>query len=379
MPTKRCCCGNCRLGEDDFNRPDEDPVTGAWHEISGNWEVKDNELTGSGVLATTVCHAPTMLGSFISTMDLIGFTDGADASWEVGLGDPSNPDYIIEVTYDDTEESVTLKVWNGTKTTELASETYFGSGSSNETLKICYAPSLALAVEIDGRIPALELCDDGSSGPCFEDSGIDVGGFSFRDGTFDNWVYDLHWIDLKICERCPCFCQKSNTDFSCYPENLTLSFVSVGDTSATLPSVTLKQSLNTPATPWPVKDTWYSTVQNCGSPVSAKWTAKFSCAQEQMGELSFGDEFHVFTVTNAQFVIDWVTGTPKGLRLADSSSTCDPLVLEFPEIKIKSAFPSPICDVELYPMGASTPLCTDKKTECYEEEPDIRFIPKITV
>jgi len=50
MPSKNkagCnCCGgtvSCLIGEDDFNRADEDIVAG-WTELEGDWEIETNKL-----------------------------------------------------------------------------------------------------------------------------------------------------------------------------------------------------------------------------------------------------------------------------------------------------------------------------------------------
>ena len=59
MPSKRCCCGggtlSCMIGEDNFDRADENPVSGEWYEVSGNWCISGNELLSlaEGPLITT--------------------------------------------------------------------------------------------------------------------------------------------------------------------------------------------------------------------------------------------------------------------------------------------------------------------------------------
>jgi hypothetical protein len=385
MPPKLCCCANCRLGEDDFNRANSNPPTGNWHEISGEWEILDNELNciNPGVLATTICH-PAIYdkGSYIARFDLIGMSDGSVDHWEIGVGDPNSPNYVVEIDHTFATSTAVLKLWSGNKSSLIHEETYSGVNSDAPGY-ICYAPGIAIDVGM-GRIPELEFCDTTTSSDCFTSGGVDVGGFSFRDGRFDNWTYDLHWLDLKICEKCPCFCEKSETDYACFPDELTLSFVSIGGDSAILNSITLFQSFLSPATPWTEKTAWYSEVQSCGSPVGAQYTVRFLCGQDNLGTLSFGTVDYEFENPSiAQIVFSWDDGEPLpevGPRFAiKESSTCEPIYLVFPTLKVNSAFPSPTCfDPPCDTDGCYTPYCTDLNDQCYGYAPDIAFTPVLT-
>lgn len=387
MPTRKCCCLGCELGSDDFNRANSNPPTGNWHVVSGEWEILNNELNciTTGVLATTICH-PTVYdnGSYISTMKLVGMTSGAITEWEVGVGDPSSPDYVVEVIHNFATSQATLKLWSGNKSSVRHERTYDGV-SEDATLTICYAPGLAIDVEI-GFIPPLEFCDNHIGERCYTLSGTNVGGFSFRKGRFDDWDYVVHWLDNKACPKCPCFCEKSNTDYSCFPEILYLSFVSVGPLGAVLNQVPLYQSFLDPTSYlWPEKVNWYSETQNCGSPVNAQWTARFSCGQQDLGSLAFGTGDHNFEDTSdSQIVFSWVDSSPphsafEPKNAIKASSTCDPLSLVFPDVSINSAFPSPICnDPPCDVDGCHTPYCTDLNDQCYGSIPSIIFSPRIT-
>jgi hypothetical protein len=385
MPPRFCCCASCRLGEDDFNRADASPPTGNWYVVSGEWEILDNELTGSGVLATTICHPSSYPnGSYVARMKLVGMSDGSVSEWEIGMGNPSSPTYVVEVEHTFATFSATLKLWSGNKASLLHSETYFGV-SSDQTLTVCYAPGLAVKATI-GFIPAIEWCDASTGSDCYTISGVDVGGFSFRAGTFDDWVYEVHWLDNPACEKCPCFCEKSREDFSCYPPVLYLSFISVGDDEAVLNTIPLYQAFLDPSSYlWPEKLTWYSEVQSCGSPVGAQWTVRFSCQQDDLGDLAFGTaDYNFQNPLNSQIVFAWTTGDSSvalyNPRLAiKAESTCNPIELEFPEVKVNSAFPSPGCmDPPCDTVGCYTPYCTDRNLECFVDEPDIRFVLKVT-
>ena len=383
MPPRRCCCASCRLGEDDFNRPNENPVSGAWHEISGDWEVLNNQLNcvTTGVLATTICHAAKYTnGSYVMRCTLAGITSGGITEWEMSCGDPGAPNYVIEVLLNSLSNQATLKLYSGNKTTLIREQTYNGV-TADRQITICYSPGLTIDVSIG--VPDLEFCSDASGAACYNSGGTDVGGFAFRKGRFDDWVYDLHWLDLEECEKCTCFCEKSRDDFKCYPDVLYLSFDNtVG--GASLPSIPLYQGLlNSASYLWPEKVAWYSAVQNCGGPVGAQWTARFLCGQEDLGSLAFGTADYVFeSLSVSQIAFGWAdNGNSFEKRDAiRAASTCEPILLTFPSIAANCATPSPICFVAPcdFPNECSTPYCTDLNDQCYEDCPDIQFVPKVT-
>lgn len=378
-----CCCDTCPLGADDFNRADANPVTGSWHEISGDWEIKSNKLNclTAGVLATTICHASKYTnGSYVMRVTLAGITDGTVDEWEMSCGNPSSPNYVVEVLLNTMTNQATLKLYSGNKATLLKEQTYDGV-TSDRDITICYAPGLTIDVSIG--IPDLEFCSDATGAACYDVGGTNVGGFAFRKGRFDDWVYDLHWLDLEICEKCTCFCEKSRDDFKCYPPVLYLSFENTagGAVQGTIP---LYQAFaNVSSYPWPEKVAWYSEVQNCGSPVNAQWTARFLCGQDNLGSLSFGTSDYVFeSLSFSQIAFSW-NDSGNSFEKRDAikgSSTCDPILLTFPSLRVNCATPSPICTVAPcdFPNECSTPYCTDLNDQCYEDCPDIQFTPKVT-
>lgn len=44
MPPRKCCCGECPIGEDNFNRADSTNVGADWDEILGDWRIESNKL-----------------------------------------------------------------------------------------------------------------------------------------------------------------------------------------------------------------------------------------------------------------------------------------------------------------------------------------------
>jgi hypothetical protein len=236
-----------------------------------------------------------------------------------------------------------------------------------------------LSVQIGTNIPIIDICDGNEGDNCYTHETQKIGGFSFAEGRFDNWTYEVHWLDNADCDLCSCFCVKDHAtgDFACYPKEMVLTFVSVGAVEATLPDVTLYQQY--PAeTDYPEKYYWYSEVQDCGSPVYAKWAVRFECpgvpeaGQSNLGSLSLLDD--TFTPGGAtQVAFSWDDGEAGAGRDAiEEDSTCSPLEIVFPEWRVNCAFPSPTCSD---PDEMESPYCSNLAGQCYAECPDIRFQP----
>lgn len=383
MPPRRCCCIACEIGDDDFNRANANPPSGSWHEISGEFEILGNTLNTitPGVLATTICHPSAYaLGSYVADMTLIGMSDGSVATWEVWVGDPAAPAYKVRVTHNSGTSQATLSLFDAVGL--VHAETYSGV-TTNQTLKICWAPGMMISAFLGGQNPHIDDCTAAAGAACYTVDMVSVGGFSFADGRFDDWTYQVHYIENQNCEACSCFCWQSKDDYSCFPETLTLTFESVGADAATFPDITLTQSFNDPSVPWPNKtEGWNSGIYNCGSPVGAEFTFRFLCGRPVSAMSLIPLDNLWGNPPGGQIVWSWVSGTDpftSERHAITGNSTCDPLSIEFPQIKINSAFPGSDCSIDDFPDGASQPYCSSLSGNCYATEPDIRFIPRIVV
>ena len=385
MGPRRCCCNApCRIGEDDFNRADSTDPGIKWHIISGEWAINSNQLvaTTPGQLATTICHPPPYLkGSYVARVDLIGMSDGSVSEWEVWIGDPDGPDYSVTVSHNSGASTATLSLFD--RVGLIHAETYSGV-STDQELQICWAPGMMVSAFLGGFEPHIDDCTGVTGDDCYPLVGTDgIGGWSFVRGRFDNWIYDVHYIENQNCEACSCFCWRSSADYSCFPDSLTLTFESVGSITSTFPDITLFQSFGSPAFPWPNKtEGWNSNVYNCGSPVGAEFAFRFLCARP-FGGISLTPLTKDYdTAGGGQIVWSWTSGgsPSSSARFANfDASTCDPLSIVFPEIQINSAFPGPGCDFGEFPSGGYQPYCGSRSGDCFATPPDIRFIPRIVV
>lgn len=236
-----CCCKGCELGDDDFNRADENPVTGSWYEISGNWAISGNKLIdngSSGKLATTICH-PVLYdkGAWKATFDLVECR--TKSTFVVGAGDPGSSPYRVTFAFANMDTG-TAKITITIDGDETVSEEYPWPGgySSDDTVPVyvCYEPGAKLsAVVLDVGKTGIYACTADVGSNCFTVSYNLVGGFFFVQGSFDNWVYEVNRLDNSECVDCGCTCWKAYypddkyepLDYGCFPENLKAIFTLV--------------------------------------------------------------------------------------------------------------------------------------------------------
>lgn len=234
-----CCCKGCELGDDDFNRANENPVTGNWHEISGNWGITSNFLTdngGSGKLATTICH-PTLYdkGSWRADFDLVECR--TKSTFVVGAGNPGTSLYRVTFAFAGMDTgSATITVTITGDETVSAVYNWPGGYSSADRVAVfvCYEPGGALRAHVKegGFVPIYACVGSAVGDNCFTVDSVDVGGFFFVQGSFDTWSYEVTAIDNLDCPACGCLCLKAYypddkyepLEYSCFPENLKAIF-----------------------------------------------------------------------------------------------------------------------------------------------------------
>jgi hypothetical protein len=234
-----CCCLGCELGTDDFNRADENPVTGSWHEISGNWAVSGNKLIdngSAGKLATTICH-PVLYdkGSWRADFELVECR--TKSTFVIGAGDPGTSLYRVTFAFSDMDLG-TAKITVTIEGDETVSADYNWPGgySSDDRVEVfvCYEPGGALRAHVKegGFVPIYACVGSAVGANCFTVDSVDVGGFFFVQGSFDTWSYEVTAIDNLDCPACGCLCLKAYypddkyepLEYSCFPENLKAIF-----------------------------------------------------------------------------------------------------------------------------------------------------------
>lgn len=227
MGTKRCCCGLCVIGEDDFNRANSDNPGPLWSEEDGDWDIDGNRLKGTtaGLLATTVCH-PTWapLGSFIASFDLDAPINGK--VYKVRGGNPNTS--LREATWTFTGSAgsgtINIEVTNGTDTLDF--NVAWQDVEGPYRVSVCYLPGVLISASKPSNIAEsgsptyTSVCiDDTDAARCFDG----LGNFSFLQGDFDNWVYEVHWLENHNCSTCLCPCREVVDDvetFTCVPDTL---------------------------------------------------------------------------------------------------------------------------------------------------------------
>jgi len=354
----KCCCGasSCLIGSDDFERADENPVTGDWAEISGDWEVASNQLNSvsEGLLITKLRQVAPVDGTAYTYR--FYFTVHGSGPWKIicKFTDSTNFDWIelLDIGTDEYApkfwrrtggvDSLVLDPANYPAGPLLALTTVQGASFS-----ICYS-SVDWSISGPGEF-RWSSCE-GSPATALPAS--PYGFVGFLSGTFDNFVYDIHWESNHDCYYCGCFCSDGvgGSDYKCIPEELTLTLTPVvnhTECTSSPPSYTftLLQSfpLTTPDPPpatydeHPEKKFWFSNTK--GPFVDAGpdyiWF-RLEC-------LGFGDfELHILQYPSgasdpiqllASTLIKFtsILGPTDGAR--PTAVECTPIVLTFPNLQ----------------------------------------------
>ncbi|MFO0382214.1 MAG: hypothetical protein ACK506_11000 [Pirellula sp.] len=242
MSTRRCCCADCKLGDDTFTRVDATPPSGRWYEIDGEWSLTDQFLTDNGtegILATTICHPPQYeKGSWIANFRLMQVR--SREKFVVRAGNPLSDVYEIwyePLDMDLPNARIKITVFNevGEKSVEHPWPVSPLGGSADAVDAFaCYQPGVMLRASIGsfgGLVPVAAICIGGMGEPCYTVEDVKVGNFSFIRGAFDNWQYWATAIDDLSCIPCGCFClkgEKSADKFDpearCFPDKLKAIF-----------------------------------------------------------------------------------------------------------------------------------------------------------
>jgi hypothetical protein len=243
MSTRRCCCADCKLGEDTFTRVDATPPSGRWYEIDGEWSLTDQFVTDNGtegILATTICHPVAYdEGSWIANFRLMEVR--SREKFIVRAGNPMSPAY--EVWYEPLDmdlPNARIKITVVALGVEVSVEhpwpfsSILGGSADEVNAFACYQPGVMLRASIGsfgGLVPVAAICIGGSGSNCFTVSGVKVGNFSFIKGAFDDWQYWATAIDDLNCTPCGCYCLKGmkpedrfEPERSCFPDKMKAIF-----------------------------------------------------------------------------------------------------------------------------------------------------------
>ncbi len=371
MPPRHCCCapGSCNIGTDDFNRADANPPTGNWDVVSGEWEILDNtlQMVTEGVLITTLRQpAPTVAGAPYTTyfeVELTDFPMSGTKSWGVicGYTAPTTFDWI-ELNYDATTSEVLPIFWrrvSGTDTLIMDQTTHPAGGAWTINpgepfwkFSFCYA-TVYWSVTAFSFQTDWVYCPGGQAAlPADTDHGMN----GFLKGTFDNWDYQIHKESNPQCNQCTCYCNKSSTDYACYPELMLVRMIAGSNANCYPPpydtnpppealiEVVLRQadadtSGNPPAfTLSPSKRVWRSDVFEVNG-VTYWWIA--TC--DDQFELKLICLPYPAEAVTGGMIVYWTAGYDITLGYSlprtwiRSISTCDPLLLKFTDATNKLA------------------------------------------
>lgn len=395
MPPRICCCENCIIGSDNFNRPNNSNLGPKWIKVSGDAEIKDNhiEVVPNSKIATTACHNPLYtLGSLIARFRLVNLrTVGL---FEVGVGDPSSSPWRVQFIpslMDTPGAKITTRVFgsDGWEEAEIPWPiSVFGTSANEMNAEVCYEPkailrgSLGVVPRVDARIELLGWEDN-----CYPSISGAVGNFFWTAGHFDDFEFETTILDKWDCPACGCFCFKrtGNTkDWNGYPIVicLTLELTDIMGPSDCLSldnlTIPLYQGFAS-TTKYPEKLRWFSEILTCQTGFQYAFIAECNSIVKN-GTNWFNALTLRMTDSNyfpSTVIFDWEVPEPNNAKLPDFGlSTCDPLYLVYPNLKLQSFFapcgpPSPPGTMGYYPFCCGGSVC-------YPTPPLVKFRAVIT-
>lgn len=396
MGRRRCCCGGCEIGEDDFNRADNADPGPLWSEEgAADWKIESNHLqcVTEGPLITTLRQPEPIRTDADYTVKfwftLRTFPSSGTKTWKVicGYRDTSDYDYI-ELVYDAStgnlypEFHATGITVNQTTHPATAPWSIY-PGTAAFEMVVCYAPAewtiAATGEDANQSDVYWETC--GASQP---DLPTSLGMVGFLAGDFDDFSYWIHWESDASCPYCECFCRHPDDvdDYLCLPEELTLTITpNTAYTCNSVDNVSMKMYQSDPdvsgASPvydaLAQKKTWYSEIFQ---PEAEEMWFVMECVdgRYRINCISYPDK----GVTDAQattlFFCDAGGNNDNGKWQTDALSTCDPLELVFQDLCPDIT----TCDLDGGGTGTRPRPCING--DCWDtgEEIDVRWTVTVT-
>ena len=362
MPPRKCCCVDCILGDDDFNRANANPPSGQWHEISGEFEILSNTVNTitPGVLATTICHVPQHdEGSFIANFTLVNLR--SRSIFKVRAGKPDTSDYEVHfepLDMDTPGASIRVTVIGDAAETAVVSHPWpvdnLGDSADTALAFCCYQPGVHLKASLGsygGQPPVPGVCVTDPGSNCWTIGGVDVGNFSFIEGRFDDWDYQVTATDDLTCNPCGCFCLRGemptdryDPDKACFPATIKAIFQLVSSSvyAGACPLNDFEVDLvETDAD----RTSWQSETQTL---CATSFALKADCGVFDEGNFAFrGLSLTLQDISGGgpgSVVFQWQSpdfagGESASTRFPDyEESTCDPLGLVFQNLLLSCQF-----------------------------------------
>lgn len=354
MPPRKCCCFECELAEDDFNRPDSTNPGPLW---IGDAEIVSNTLLVNTITSLRTC-SPFPSGAFFAEVDLI---DPANNSpYVMVLGNPNlGVPVKVTVTFSGT-------VGSGTMTIDLegvpeAADFAFAWENEVERLAVCYVPGFMISVgpaiprnASSGFVPEwISSCSNIAGQTCWVYNGEDVGNWHFLEGRYDNFEILNHVFDLEGCPNCECHCMEVVAGEKvrvCLPPTLTLV---IGGTECISGEYLMVQSFPTEisnsgiiTSPSTEKNYWVSGAIACGGEgtnLDIRFALECLLTEDQtypkfvLTVVRFGDNNPNCAALGFERTDPDTIGAATQAQQISSAyskpgSTCDPLLLAFPNL-----------------------------------------------
>lgn len=229
---KCCCAAGCEICDDDFGRPDENPVSGDWTEVEGDFGVVDFELrvVTAGLLLTSCQPPPKQDSNYFTHIFRTDLTGSGAGPWKIICKyiDDENFDWVLieEVTVGSPPSTgLQPKFYR-----RIADVDALMFDPENDYPQAGVFPR----PENNGGVMPVTVCYGkeqwafyfgvGSQGfeaecgdPDPEEDAVSPGFIGYMDGpsdgTFDRFAYEVLWETDHTCVNCVCLCANPGNDF----------------------------------------------------------------------------------------------------------------------------------------------------------------------
>ena len=229
MGRRRCCCPECLLFSDDFNRANSTNLGSRWTEASGDWSISSNQLKEAGTSgallwctteatdAEVVAQVTAKSISAGNIFRLIICAEDAD-KYFWGELEADTLDYTIRVGTRSGGSDTLLEEWTSDQPAASTEDLCLAFNGTTVTFSIREAPG------------------DGVWG-CASDTGYRKAGLingSAQQTLWDDYELWRHYVRDPTCPYCICTCFDE-----CPPKQLLATFTATGDCADELDGVTM--------------------------------------------------------------------------------------------------------------------------------------------
>ncbi|XZE18823.1 hypothetical protein SH449x_004128 [Pirellulaceae bacterium SH449] len=206
MATRRCCCGGCEIGRDEFNRADAPTLGAKWEDYDNAWTI-DNQTALSvadGVARFVITH-PVPDESMVVYCETVNEVENSGVAYRVlvNLKDGGNYHFAEFIRLGANNSILSIGRVSGGVETVYQSEPIVGLTNTSRKIVVKFAAKEMCATVTNCVLSIVTDDPDVINGGYW--SGIE----STNDDsiTMDNFVFEQHRSTKEECDSCLCKCE----------------------------------------------------------------------------------------------------------------------------------------------------------------------------